>query len=103
MRVLNLGTGVGVVASTYEPIEIKFSSFKAPMAGRYKLRFSAYSFWAGPESATKWWKPNRAVISEGRTREPVSVYAETPPRIDVVPSGPSIVNWRSAPNVPMPL
>ena len=43
---------MGVVASTYEPIEIKFSSFKAPVAGRYKLRFSAYTFWAGPESAT---------------------------------------------------
>jgi hypothetical protein len=72
---------MGVVASTYEPIEIKFTSFRAPMAGRYKLRFSAYSFWAGPESESKWWKPNRANLSAGRTREPVSIYAETPPRL----------------------
>jgi hypothetical protein len=72
---------LGVVASTYEPIEIKFSSFKAPMAGRYKLRFSAYTFWAAPESEAKWWKPNRANLSAGRTREPVSIYAETPPRL----------------------
>jgi mono/diheme cytochrome c family protein len=72
---------LGVVASTYEPIEIKFNAFRAPMAGRYKLRFSAYTFWAGPESETKWWKPNRANLSAGRTREPVSIYAETPPRL----------------------
>jgi hypothetical protein len=38
----------GVVASSYEPIEPKFDAFKAPVAGRYKLRFSAYTFWAGP-------------------------------------------------------
>jgi mono/diheme cytochrome c family protein len=71
---------MGVVASSYEPIEIKFSSFKAPMAGRYKLRFSAFSFWAGPESEAKWWRPSRTNLSAGRTREPVTIYSETPPR-----------------------
>ena len=72
---------MGVVASTYEPLEIRFDAFKAPSAGRYKLRFNAYSFWAGPESAEKWWKPSRTDLSKGRTREPVSVYSETPPRL----------------------
>ncbi len=72
---------MGVVASTYEPLEIKFDQFKAPQAGRYKLRFSAYSFWAGPESDEKWWRPSRKDVSKGRSREPVSVYAETPPRL----------------------
>ena len=71
---------MGVVASNYEPIEIKFSNFKAPMAGRYKVRISAYSFWAGPESPAKWWRPSRAQLSAGRTREPVNVYGEMPPR-----------------------
>ena len=32
---------VGVVASTYEPLEIRFNEFEAPAAGRYKLRLSA--------------------------------------------------------------
>ena len=36
----------GVVASSYEPIEIRFSSFTAPRSGRYKLRFKGYTFWA---------------------------------------------------------
>jgi hypothetical protein len=71
---------MGVVASTYEPLEIRFNQFKAPVAGRYKLRVSAYSFWAAPESEAKWWKPSRDNASAGRTREPVTLYAEIPPR-----------------------
>ena len=43
--------------------------------------FSAFSFWAGPESEKKWWRPDRANVSLGRTREPVCIYAETPPRL----------------------
>jgi len=70
---------LGVVASSYEPIEIKFNSFRAPSAGRYKLRFSAYTFWAGPESEKAWWKPDRKLVSAGRTREPVSIYAAATP------------------------
>jgi hypothetical protein len=71
---------MGVVASNYEPIEIRFASFRAPLAGRYKVRISAYSFWAGPESPAKWWRPSRVQLSAGRTREPVNVYGEMPPR-----------------------
>ena len=72
--------GIGVVASTYEPLEIRFNQFKAPAAGRYKLRVNAQSFWAGSESEAKWWKPSRLNTSVGRTREPVTLYAEIPPR-----------------------
>ncbi|MGH9838085.1 MAG: DUF1592 domain-containing protein [Blastocatellia bacterium] len=72
--------GMGVVASTYEPLEIRFNQFKAPAAGRYKLRVNAHSFWAGPESEERWWKPSRDNASAGRTREPVTLYAEIPPR-----------------------
>jgi hypothetical protein len=72
---------IGVVASTYEPLEIKFDKFTAPSAGRYKLRFNAHSFWAGPDSEKNWWRPSRTNITAGRTEEPVSIYAETPPRL----------------------
>jgi mono/diheme cytochrome c family protein len=71
---------MGVVASSYEPLEIRFNQFKAPVSGRYKLRVNAHSFWAGPESEKRWWKPSRDNLSAGRTREPVTLYAEIPPR-----------------------
>ncbi|MGE0885145.1 MAG: DUF1592 domain-containing protein [Blastocatellales bacterium] len=71
---------MGVVASSYEPLEIRFNQFKAPLPGRYKLRLSAHSFWAGPESAEKWWRPSRTEAFPGRTREPITLYAEIPPR-----------------------
>ncbi|MBI4660940.1 MAG: DUF1592 domain-containing protein [Verrucomicrobia bacterium] len=73
--------GVGVVASAYEPIEPKFNQFRAPMAGRYKLRFNAYSVWVGPGPSNKWFIPNLDDISKGRRHEPVTITAETPPRL----------------------
>ncbi len=71
---------VGVVASAYEPIEPKFNKFRAPVDGHYKIRVCAHSFWAGPESPQKWWRPSQKSVSAGRTREPVSLYSEAPPR-----------------------
>lgn len=73
--------GMGVVASAYEPIEPKFNQFKAPVAGRYKLRFNAYSVWVGPGESNKWYIPNLDDISRGRRDEPIVVYSETPPRL----------------------
>src|SRR5437773_5240453 len=73
--------GVGVVASAYEPIEPKFNQFRAPVAGRYKLRFNAYSVWVGPGESNKWFIPNLDNISRGRRDEPVTITAETPPRL----------------------
>jgi Protein of unknown function (DUF1592)/Protein of unknown function (DUF1588)/Protein of unknown function (DUF1585)/Protein of unknown function (DUF1587)/Protein of unknown function (DUF1595)/Planctomycete cytochrome C len=72
---------MGVVSSSYQPIEISFSSFKPTVSGHYRLRFDAFSFWAGPESPQKWWRPSRSQLSAGRTREPVCIYAERPPRL----------------------
>ena len=72
---------MGFVASSYEPIELKFSEFEAPAAGRYKLRFSAYSVWVGPGTPSKWWRPNLDNIAPGRRPEPVTIYSETPPRL----------------------
>ena len=73
--------GVGVVASAYEPIEPKFNQFRAPMAGHYKLRFNAYSVWVGPGPSNKWFIPNLDDISRGRRDEPITITAETPPRL----------------------
>jgi hypothetical protein len=69
----------GVVASSYEPIELRFSAFKAPVAGRYILRFKGYTFWAAGEEK-KWWRPVREKTSIGRRSEPVAVYSVSPPR-----------------------
>ena len=73
--------GVGVVASAYEPIEPKFSAFKAPISGRYKIKLCGHSVWVGPGEPKKWFIPNLDQISKGRRPEPITVYALTPPRV----------------------
>lgn len=73
--------GVGVVASAYEPIEPKFNNFRAPVPGRYKLRFNAHTVWVGPGPTNKWYIPDLDNLSKGRRDEPVTITAETPPRI----------------------
>lgn len=72
--------GVAVVCSSYEPIELRFNKFTAPVAGRYKLRLNAHTVWVGPEKSEKWWRPNPENISAGRTDEPITLYSESPPR-----------------------
>src|SRR5947208_615325 len=71
--------GVGVVASAYEPIEPKFNQFRAPIAGRYRLRFNAYSVWVGPGQTNKWFIPDLDNIARGHRDEPITITAETPP------------------------
>lgn len=73
--------GVGVVAGAYEPIEPKFNQFRAPVSGHYRLRFNACSVWVGPGEGDKWFIPNLDDISRGRRDEPVTITAETPPRL----------------------
>lgn len=63
---------LAVVVSTYEPTEIHFNRFRAPVAGKYRLRFCAYSVWMGPKYTE---------VSPGRRPEPVTIYADTPPRL----------------------
>lgn len=85
---------VGVVASNYEPIEPKFNQFKAPMAGRYKIRLNAFSVWVGPSKAVlgkdgkmpspasvKWWIPDLDDVTLGHRSEPITIYSEQPPRL----------------------
>ncbi len=62
---------MAVVVSTYEPTEIRFGNFRAPVAGRYHLKFCAYSIWMSADFTS---------VAPGHRPEPVSVYAETPPR-----------------------
>lgn len=71
---------MGVVASAYEPIQPHFDRFRAPVAGRYKLRLCAHSFWAGPNNERRWWHPSLTSVSAGRTHEPISLYASLPPQ-----------------------
>lgn len=71
---------MGVTASAYEPIQPRFDKFHAPISGRYKLRLCAHSFWAGPHNEKRWWHPSMKSVSAGRTQEPVSLYAASPPQ-----------------------
>jgi hypothetical protein len=78
--------GVGVVHGAYEPVEPNFSTFRAPVAGRYKLKLCGHSVWVGPGKTTskgvvRWQIPDLDDISKGRRPEPVTVYALTHPRI----------------------
>lgn len=77
--------GMGVVASSYEPIEPKFNQFKAPVAGHYRLRLNAFTVWVGPSKpekgkADRWWIPDLDNISVGHRSEPLTLYSEMPPR-----------------------
>lgn len=63
---------MAVVVSTYEPTEIRFGRFRAPVTGKYLLRFCAYSIWMGPKYDS---------VTAGRRSEPVTIYADTPPRL----------------------
>ncbi len=62
---------MAVVVSTYEPTEIRFGGFRAAVAGKYKLKFAGYSINMGPKYTG---------VSKSARSEPVTIYAETPPR-----------------------
>jgi hypothetical protein len=68
-------------AGNYVGNEHRFDSFTAPAAGKYRLRFYAYSIWIHTiytENRGKnfgHWRPNRELTSRGRTTEPVTLYA----------------------------
>lgn len=83
--------GVGLVQGAYEPVEPKFNQFKAPASGRYKIKIQALSVWVGPNGSNenlknpqkkfpKWNIPNLDDVQPGRRSEPVTVFAERPPR-----------------------
>lgn len=78
-------TGFIEIASQFGSYYMWFDSFKAPMAGRYKLRFKTFSAWIGPSNSepglpvTTWWISDLSNVMPSKRREPVIVYAETVP------------------------
>jgi hypothetical protein len=84
---------VGWISSNYVTgFGSRWTNFRAPVAGRYRVRFSGYTIWVGgggsrqmykngqdpvgePEPP-KWFRPDRDQVSEGRRNEPISIYAQ---------------------------
>jgi Protein of unknown function (DUF1592)/Protein of unknown function (DUF1588)/Protein of unknown function (DUF1585)/Protein of unknown function (DUF1587)/Protein of unknown function (DUF1595)/Planctomycete cytochrome C len=85
---------VGWVASNYVTgFSSNWANFRAPVAGRYRLRFSGYTVWVGPYGQRigdlgtganrrevtfppDWYQPNMADVGPGRRYEPITVYAQ---------------------------
>ncbi len=85
---------IGWVSSNYVTgFASNWSGFRAPVAGRYRLRFSGYTLWVGPGGnrigdvgtgtnrknvtyAADWYQPNMTDVGPGRRDEPVTVYAQ---------------------------
>jgi hypothetical protein len=82
---------IGWVSSNYVTgFTYRWDGFRAPVAGRYRVRFSGYTLWAAPGGVTRSFShgedkvgtlrpPNPATpdydrISPGRTEEPITVY-----------------------------
>ena len=82
---------VGWVSSNYVTgFTYRWDGFRAPVAGRYRIRFNGYTMWAAPGGVTKSFShstdtvgkirppnlntPNYDLISAGRTVEPITVY-----------------------------
>ncbi len=68
-----------------------FTSYRAPMAGRYRVKFSGYTIWVGPYGhlqpfnnnrvvghppAIRWVEPNFDDISAGRGAEPITISTQ---------------------------
>ncbi|YCM45452.1 DUF1592 domain-containing protein [Verrucomicrobiaceae bacterium 227] len=66
---------LGVLASSYEPIEPRFDRFRAPFDGYYKIRLKAYSFTAGAIDRKSFIDADRNKAFAGKRDEPVSLYA----------------------------
>jgi hypothetical protein len=84
----------GKVASTFSDAGgYSWSQFRAPIAGRYKLRFRGYTIWVGGGGIGRWFfegqgaekspvywqpawhRPNLDEVWPGRRTEPIGVYA----------------------------
>lgn len=63
---------VSLVVSTYEPTQIQFNNFRAPVSGWYRLKFAGYTIWMSP---------GYDKVTRGRYPEPISIYADRPPAI----------------------
>ena len=52
----------------------RWDRFKAPVAGRYRIRFSGYTLWVAPLAARKSYLPDCEHISRGHRDEAINVY-----------------------------
>ena len=85
---------IGWVASNYEAFPTGWSTFQAPVTGRYRVRFSGYTLWVGPNGSRqgpewdgmdrfakaqspipRWYMANYDDVSPGRRDEPIVVYS----------------------------
>lgn len=66
---------LGVMASSYEPIQPRFDRFQAPFDGFYKIRLKAFSYTAGAIVRKNWIDADRDKAFPGQRDEPVSLYA----------------------------
>jgi hypothetical protein len=84
---------VGFVACNYVTgFTYRWDQFKAPVSGRYKIRFSGYTMWMGPGGHRRmldekgqqvnlprqWYTPDMDTASAGRRSEPITVYTRGP-------------------------
>jgi len=84
---------VGWVSSNYiTGFGSSWNSFRAPVTGRYRLRFSGYTLWVGGygywkytygvpndgliDGVPQWYTPNFADIAPGRRNEPITIYTK---------------------------
>jgi len=82
---------IGWVSSNYVTgFTYRWDGFRAPVAGKYRIRFNGYTMWAAPGGATKSFAngtdtvgklrppnlktPDYDKLSPGRTTEPIAVY-----------------------------
>ena len=87
---------IGKVSSTFSDAGgYSWSQFRAPVGGRYRLRFSGYSIWVGGGGIGRWFyegsgaekapvyylplwhRPNLDEVWPGRRNEPIGVYAQS--------------------------
>ena len=52
----------------------RWDGFRAPVAGRYQVRFSGYTIWVAPLAGDRKHLPDFQKVSTGRRYEPVTVY-----------------------------
>jgi hypothetical protein len=78
---------VGWVHSNYVTgFSSQWTNFRAPVTGRYRLRFSGYTVWVAPFGANidkpqlpaRWYIRNFDEITAGRRNEPITLYSQGP-------------------------
>jgi Protein of unknown function (DUF1592)/Protein of unknown function (DUF1588)/Protein of unknown function (DUF1585)/Protein of unknown function (DUF1587)/Protein of unknown function (DUF1595)/Planctomycete cytochrome C len=84
---------VGWNRGNYHPFHTIWNNFRAPVAGKYRVRWCGYTIWTGPHGVSaadlgkggeeggrkpkgRWNSPDGDAISRGRRNEPITVYAQ---------------------------